>query len=372
MATQGYAAPAVHEVYTQAQALCHQCPDSPYLFAVLFGIWGFHLVRTEYRSAQAHASHLLHVAQRGQEPGQLVEAQGALGLTAFYLGDLVASRAYFAQSVGASKGGAHRGRTPLSSQDPWIAARAWEGQVLWLLGYPEQALQAGHEALTAAEELAHPFSTVFALFSLAMIHHFRGESAACHAQAARQVRVSEEHGFPFWVGSGLMLMGWAMAHQGQAAQGVQHLRDGLALRQAMGTASSWPYAAALLAEGYGRLGQGQEGLARLTAALEAGATTGEQWCEAELYRWQGVLRLAHGQDPQEGEACVQQARAVASQQQAKSLELRAALSLSHLWQQQGKRAEASALLAPLYGWFTEGFDTADLREAKALLEVFGA
>jgi len=372
MATQGYAAPAVHEVYAQAQALCHQCPDSPYLFAVLFGVWGFHLVRTEYRSAQAHASQLLHVAQRGLEPGQLVEAQGALGITAFYLGNLVASRAYFAQSVGASEGGAHRGRAPLSSQDPWIAARAWEGQVLWLLGYPEQALQAGSEALTAAEELAHPFSTVFALFNLGMIHHFRGESTACYAQAARQVRVSEEQGFPFWVGSGLMLMGWAMAHQGQAAQGVQHLRDGLALRQAMGTASSWPYAAALLAEGYGRLGQGQEGLAMLTAALEAVATTGEQWCEAELYRCQGVLRLAHGQDPQEGEACIQQARAVACQQQAKSLELRAALSLSRLWQQQGKHAEASALLAPLYDWFTEGFDTADLREAKALLEARGA
>src|SRR6266446_2301419 len=329
MATQGYGAPAVHAAYAQAQALCYQCPDAPERFAVLFGVWGFHLVRAEYRSAQAHATQLLHVAEEGHEPEQLGEAQGALGVTAFYLGDLVAARAHLAQSVGTSQAAAPRKRGLLSSQDSWVAARAWEGQVLWLLGYPEQALQAGREALAAAEALAHPFSMAFALFSLALLHHFRRESAACHVQAARQVSLSEAQGFPFWIGSGLMLLGWAVAHQGQAAQGVQHLCDGFARRQALGIASSWLYAAALLTEGYERVGQGHEGVARLTAALEVGATTGERWCEAELYRWQGVLRLAHGQDAQEAEAWMQQACAVARQQQAKSLELRAALSLSH-------------------------------------------
>ena len=368
MATEGYAAPGVQDVCAQAQALCHQCPDSPYLFPVLFGVWGFRLVRAEYCSAEALAHDLLQIAQRGQEPRQLVEAHGALGVTAFHLGDLVASRAHLAQSVGMYDAAHHQGYATLYSQDPWVGTRSWEGRALWLLGYPEQALRAGREALAYAEEIAHPFSTAFALFSLAMIHHFRRESTACHAQATRQVQLSEAQGFPFWAGTGTILVGWAVADQGQAAQGSQHLRDGLARRQAMGTVGSRPYFTALLAEVCGQGGHVQEGLDMLTAALKVGVTTGERWCEAELSRLQGELLLAHTPDQRAGEACLQQALAIARQQQAKSWELRAGMSLSRLWQRQGKRAAAYDLLAEVYGWFREGVETADLQEAQTLLE----
>jgi predicted ATPase len=374
IATRGYGAPEVHETYAHAQELCRQCPDSPYLFPVLFGVWGFHLVRAEYPSALTLAHQLLQVAQRVQEPGLLVEVHGAMGVTAFYLGDFVTSRAYLRQSVEAYDAAHHRGHAALYGQDPWVASRAWEGQVLWVLGYPEQALQAGREALAYAEEIAHPFSMVFALFNLALIHQFRGESAACHAQATRLVRMSEAQGFPFWARPGKMLVGWAMANQDQTTEGTQHLRDGLAMRQAMGAARPRPYFAALLAEVSGRGGNVQAGLDVVMEALETVATTGERWCEAELYRLQGELLLqapGHGSAAatnRDAEACFQAALALARQQRAKAWELRATLSVSRLWARQGKQADARELLGAMHSaWPEAGTQTVEWQAASQLL-----
>ena len=183
--------------------------------------------------------------------------------------------------------------------------------------------------------------------------------------------LSTEQGFPYWLAVGTIWRGWALAVQGQAEEGIAQIRQGLTAFRATGSEFLRPYFLTLLAEAYAQRGQAEEGLAVVSEALETVATTGERFYEAELHRLQGELSLQVPTPPAEAEACLQQALAVARRQQAKSLELRAAMSLARLWQRQGKRDAARALLAPIYGWFTEGFDTADLQEARGLLDALG-
>jgi predicted ATPase len=238
------------------------------------------------------------------------------------------------------------------------------------MGYADQALERIREALTLAHKLAHPFSLAFALFQAALLHYHRREGQAAQAQAEAVIALCIEHGFPLWVAGGRILRGWALAEQGEIEEGVTQLRQGLAAWRAVGTEVGRPYWLAMLAEAYGEGGQAAEGLSVLAEALATVDKSGERRWKAELYRLKGAVLLTRSAEKHtEAETCFRQALDIAHQQQAKSLELRAATSLSRLWQQQGKRTEARALLAPIYGWFTEGFDTIDLQEAKALLDA---
>jgi predicted ATPase len=203
-----------------------------------------------------------------------------------------------------------------------------------------------------------------------MLHQSRREPQAVHERAEACVVLANEQGFADWLAQATIMQGWALSAQGQGTEGTAQMRQGLAA-WASGSERQRPYHLALLAEAYGSMGQPAEGLSLLAEALATVDRTGARVWEAELHRLQGELLLAQAcerQQMQEAEACFHQALAEARRQQAKSLELRAALSLSRLWQQQGKRADARELLAPIYSWFTEGFDTPDLQEAKALLE----
>jgi predicted ATPase len=186
--------------------------------------------------------------------------------------------------------------------------------------------------------------------------------------------LATEQGFPQWLAAGTFFRGWALAAQGQAEAGIAQLCQGLAAWRATGAEIGRPRWLTMLAEAYGSVGQTEAGLTVLAEALALVGTTGQRVYEADLHRLQGELVLLHaGADGgAEAEPCFQQALAVAGRQQAKSLELRAAINLARLWQQQGKQVEARDLLAPIYGWFTEGFDTADLQEAKTLLEELGS
>jgi predicted ATPase len=184
--------------------------------------------------------------------------------------------------------------------------------------------------------------------------------------------IATEQGFPVQLANATTLQGWALAACGRGAEGITQLQQGLAASQALGAVRDRPYHLALFAEVSAQAGQTTAGLEALAEALMTLPTSGARWWEAELYRLRGALLWQHAvAQPEAAEACFQQALTVARRQQAKSLELRAAMSLSRLWQQQGKHAEAYELLAPVYGWFTEGFDTPDLQEAKALLEELG-
>jgi predicted ATPase len=253
--------------------------------------------------------------------------------------------------------------------DPGVAGRTYTAMLLWLRGYPAQALVRLHEALALAHELSHPYSLAFARFWAAWVSQVRRDVPAVHEHAEVAVALSTEQGFPLWTATGMSLRGWALAMQGQGEAGLAQVRQGIAVWRATGAELFVPCFCTWLAEVADRLGHPEEGLQALTEAYTLVEQHEERYWEAEVCRLRGVLLLRQPvPQPEEAEAWLQQALDVARRQQAKSLELRAAMSLSRLWQRQGKRDEARELLAPIYGWFTEGFDTADLQEAKALLD----
>ena len=365
MHIKGYATPDVKAVYSRALALCRQVGETPQLFEVLMGLWQFYLVRAQHQTARELGERLLSLAQHVGDPVLIVQAHRALGETFQNLGELVLAQEHLA-----------RGSTLYDPQhpshafaEPGVFCLAFVAWVLWPLGYPEQALQRSQAALTLARELSHPPSLAAALFVAAILHQTRRERHLARDRAEAAIALAREQGLPHWVAYGTIVRGWALTMQGQYEEGMAQIQQGLVAQQAVGAAIARPLFLALLTEAHAAAGQAEAGLGVLAEALALVDHTGEHHWEAEIYRLKGELLLQQTMpDKAQAETCLQQALAVARHQQAKSLELRAAMSLARLWQQQGKCAEAHALLAPVYGWFTEGFDTADLQEAKALLE----
>jgi len=243
---------------------------------------------------------------------------------------------------------------------------------LWCLGYPAQAVWRSQEALALAQELAHPYSLTVTRYWMARLHFLRREVPAVQEQADALLTLATAHGFPSFVAHGTCWHGWALAVRDQGETGMAQIHQGMAAVLATGETVSQPLHLVLLVEAVGRTGQVEEGLRLLAEAMAAFEASGRGDLLAETYRLPGELLLRQtAPDAIQAEACFQQALAIARRQHAKSWELRAATSLSRLWQQQGKRAAARELLAPIYGWFTEGFDTADLQEAKVLLAELG-
>jgi len=372
MIIKGWAAPEVARVYNQARALCQQVGDTPQLFPVLWGLWLFYIGRGEVQAARELGEQLLTLAQRVHDPALLVEAYHALGPTLFWLGELSAAHAYLVQGITHYDAQQHRSSLLYGGHDPGCCCRLYGALTLGVLGYPDQARQQSQEGLRLARELAHPFSLANTLHFAALLHQFHREGQATHEDAEASLRLATEHDIAPWVAGAKILRGWVLALRGQSDTGLAQMREGLAAWEAMGLELYRTYQLVLLAEVYGKAGQADEGLRVLGQARTAVHNTEGRFYEAELSRLQGELTLARSAGQQaEAEVCFQHALAVARRQEAKSLELRAAMSLCRLWQQQGKRAEAYELLASIYGWFTEGFDTADLQEAKALLEALG-
>jgi class 3 adenylate cyclase/predicted ATPase len=358
--TKGYAAPETERAYTRARELCQQVGDTPQLVAVLRGLGEFYRLRGELQTARELEEQCLSLAQRQQDPVLLLRAHGALAMTLLWLGELTSARAHLEQG---------RTRDDLQPYHYRSSDLRQGALILWLLGYPDQALARINDALTRAQELAHAHDLAFTLCYAAQLHQLRREGPLTLELAEAAITLSIEHGFALYVARGAPLRGWALAEQGQGEAGMAQIYQGLTAWRATGAEVQRPYWLALLAEACGTLGQPEAGLTALAEALTLADKTRERWYEPELYRLKGALLLQqtsanHG----EAAACFHQALDVARAQQAKSLELRAAMSLSRLWQQQGKPDEARELLRPIYGWFTEGFGSADLQEAKALLD----
>jgi TOMM system kinase/cyclase fusion protein len=369
MATQGYAAPEVEKAYARARELCQQVGQTPQLFRVRFGLWLFYAVRGEYKTAHELAEQLLTLAQSMQDPASLLEAHWALTATLTWLGELVLALQHAEQGIALYEPQHHHAHAFLYGLDPGVVCLSYAAYVSWFLGYPDRALARIHAALSLAQELAHPLSLTSALNFAAWLHHYRREVQAVKERAEELLALSTEQGFTLWVASATIMRGWVLVEQGQGEEGMAQMRRGLTDWQASGAALTRPYFLSLLAEVYGNAGRAEEGLRVLAEALEVVHKTEQRIGEAELYRLKGELLLMQATaDEHQADGCFHRALDIARQQQAKSWELRAAMSLSRLWQQQDKRAEAYDLLAPIYGWFTEGFDTADLQEAKALLE----
>jgi predicted ATPase len=370
MATKGYAASEVELAYARARALCRQVGETPQLSQALWGLWYFYLVRAEFQAARELGEQLLHVAQRVHAPALLLLAHRVLGQTLAFLGEFSPAHAHLAREMTLYDLEQHGAFASLYGQDQGVICRSWEALTLWSLGYPDQALRRSREALTLAQELGHPFSLAYAMCFAGMLDQRCRDVPAAQERTTVAITLCTEQGFALYLARGIILQGWARAEQGQGVAGLAQMCQGLVAYQATGAAVFRPYYLAFLAEAYGKVGQAGEGLTLLDEALAVVHKTGERFYEAELYRLKGELLLVRSaENDGEAEACFQQALLVARHQQAKSAELRAAMSLSRLWQHQGKRAAAYQLLAPIYDWFTEGFDTSDLQEAKALLEA---
>ena len=298
-------------------------------------------------------------------PALAVVAHYTMGATWLWLGELPAARSHL--EAGIAHYTPDQGRTPVFriGLDLGVGGRVCAALALWLLGFPEQALARVLDALALAHELSHPYSLAFAQCFTAVVSQYRRDVPSVEEHAEATVALTTAQGFPAWAAWGMSLRGWSLAQQGQGEEGVALVREGIAAWRATGGSGVGSYLCTLLADVCAHLGHTEDGLQALAEAHTLVEQHEERWWEAEIYRLRGVLLLKHPTPPQaEAGACFQQALDVARRQQAKSLELRAAMSLARLWQQQGKRQEARDLLAPIYGWFTEGFDTADLQEAR--------
>jgi predicted ATPase len=309
-----------------------------------------------------------------------------MGFFLLWPGEWATARECFERAMTFYDSRQYRSYVALYEADLGAWALSEVAEALWCLGYPDQALRKSREALTLAQEITHPYSLGWTLCCIAWLHQYLREPQETQTWAEAGLALSNEHGFPSWLGYGAVMQGWALAMQGQGEAGIAQMREGIAIWRATGAEMARSHHLALLAEAYGKVGQNEEGLRVLAEALDFVYKTGERVYEAELYRLYGELLLSRGEREKgrvgeqishsstppfpysSPEECFHKAIDVARHQQAKSLELRTVMSLSRLWQRQGKKDEARQMLADIYGWFTEGFDTKDLREAKQLLE----
>jgi class 3 adenylate cyclase/DNA-binding winged helix-turn-helix (wHTH) protein/predicted ATPase len=373
-AANSYGDAEVVQVYTRARQLCHQIGDAPQLFPVLLGLSIYFVVRAELHTARELGEQLLSLAQRAQDPVRLVEAHYSLGVTFFWLGDFVLAREHLERGSASYDPAQHPEHLALYGQDGGPVCLCRLAFVLWTLGYPEQALSRAHEALEIAQSLSHPFSLAYVLTWIAILYVHCQTLQEAQQWVHTAMTFSTEQGFPFWSTQWMVLQGWVLAEQGRVEEGIAQMQQGLREMQAVGTHILHAYYLGLLASTHGKVGQPEVGLALLEDALAKVNANDERWPEAELHRLRGELLLQESfpNQAQKAEACFLQAFNVAQRQYAKSPALRAAMSLSRLWQQQGKQTQARELLSEVYEWFTEGFDTADLQDAKQLLMALQA
>jgi predicted ATPase len=386
LTTKGYGAPEVGRVYTRARELCQQVGETPQLFPILWALGAFYMSRLENETARTVAEQFLELAERLEDPTFLLWAHYTIGWTFYCPGQLSQAREHYEQAIALYDPNQHRATALVYGQDPGVASRCMAAWTLWLLGYPDQAYKRTQEALTLAQEGDHPYSVVFALESSAWDAYNRGEVQALRERSDATIASGSEYGFAFQVAWGTIMQGTALVEQGDGEKGLAQIRRGLTDMREGGTRIAWTRWLAFLVEACWKEGCTEEGFKVLAEALEIGADTGEAFFEADLYRLKGELMLQQFQvsgftfqvenssesrvrSPEaEAEECFWKAIEIARKQQAKSLELRAMMSLSRLWRQQGKTTEAHRMLSEIYNWFTEGFDTKDLQEAKTLLE----
>jgi predicted ATPase/DNA-binding SARP family transcriptional activator/pimeloyl-ACP methyl ester carboxylesterase len=378
IAARGYAVPEVKQAYSRARELVQHGKESPQLFRALFGLWVYYLVRAELPTARALGEQVLTLAQHLQEPALLLEAHQALGMTLFHLGEFALARAHLEQGREIYDPKLHSGLAFLSVADPGVTCSAYLARTLWQLGYPEQALRVSHEALNLAQKLAHPYSLAAAHVYIARVYQCRQEARVTQEQAEAAITLSIEQGFPHYSAMGKVLAGWAVARQGNGDQGITLIRDGLTTGRNIQTQVARTHFLAMLAEALGQVGQIEEGLNVLAEALAGIDNSEERQWEAELYRLKGDLLLkkqivtAQPDETLSPEDYFLKAIEIARRQQAKLLELRATISLGRLWRELGREAEARQMLEEIYGWFSEGFETIDLQEARTLLEELGS
>ncbi|QUN32146.1 AAA family ATPase (plasmid) [Cupriavidus sp. KK10] len=372
IAARGYASSEVEANYARALTLCEHGGETPQLFQVKLGLRTFFSLRAQHHTAYELGEALLELAENAQDPVLLEHAHIALGGSSLFLGKFHQARAHLERGLAHYDPERRQAHDALYEMDHGVRGLCLLGWVLWLQGFPAQASKAAQEALALARRLSHPFSLALGLAFAAELHQLRHETQLARECADATITLSTEQGFPFWLAWGTILRGWALAEQGSSEEGIAQIREGLAAYQATGAELGRPYFLALLAQTYQNAGQAQAGLDVLADALATVGNTGERFFEAELHRLQAELLLHRpdgAADPEAAAACFHRSIAIGRQQGAKSLELRAALGLARLWQDQDNAEVARQMLAGLHESFTEGFDTAEWQQARALLDA---
>jgi len=378
----GYTAVDVEKTVTRSWELCQQVGETPQLFPVLWRLLLFYMNRGELQTTLELSNQMLRLAQSVQDQYLLSVAHMSLGKTLYLLGELTSARPHLEQGITLYDPQTHP-RPTVNTADPRMDCNSYLACTMWHLGYPEQALKRSQEAVALATELSHPFSLAYALGLAAWFHVCRRDGQLARDRAEAEIALSTEQGFPYWLSLGTMMRGWALAEQGQIKEGIAQMHQSQPVQKVY---------LAPLTEIYGKVGQVEAGLSLMIELLAYVDKTGTRVNEAELYRLKGELTLQEANQKSKGksqkskietspqpltpstqakaeaEACFQKAIEISRKQQAKSLELRATTSLARLWQQQDKQKEAHDMLAEIYNWFTEGFDTKDLQEAKELIE----
>jgi class 3 adenylate cyclase/predicted ATPase len=369
IAVRGYGAPEVQAAYTRARELCERLGDPPELFPATFGLWLMYFVRGELRTAYELAEQLLRRAQSAHDPAQLTHGHAALGNILYFMGEFLSAKERLENAIIL-----YDPERPLALRnagfDHVVFCLSYAAWTLWQLGYPDQALSRGNEALALAQRLSHPYSLAIAgFYFFGVLRQIRREAGAAQENAESGIALAAEHGLTDILAYATILRGWAMAKQGRNEEGIVLIQEGLAGTRAKGLETGRPYWLGLLAEACGETGRLDDGLNALTEALAAADAHEDRHYEAEIHRLKGELLLKrNNSNTSEAQSCFERAIEIARHQSAKSLELRATISIARLLNKQGKRDEARAMLSEIYGWFTEGFDTADLKDAKALLE----
>jgi class 3 adenylate cyclase/predicted ATPase len=369
IATRGFGAAVVERTYARAKELAGQTGQSDLLFHATWGQWVHYNQVVDLDTAQELVVHLFHFADQLGDEGLLLEAHHSGWTTEFTRGDAAVAEEHFKKGLEIYIPEVHHAHIRLQGHDPGVCAWGTGAINLWLLGYPDKARQRAIRGFALGQELKHPFSSAFGIWGILVTYHFRGERAEAVERAQESLPFLREHGFPPFIAQTMLVQGSMLVREGKGTEGMAQIREAQNLVESTGALILWPWVLSEFLEACLATGATEEGLQAIEREKEVHTLTGQRWLEPELRRLYGELLVAHNPNRiQEAEAEFKLAIEIAQRQSAKSLELRAVMSLARLWQKQGKISEALHRLRETYNWFTEGFDTADLKEAKALLE----
>ncbi len=375
IATKGAGTPEVEEAYAAARRLCRDVDDPTVLTPVRYSLWNFAITRGHIRDAVELAVEIDALVQRGADPAMRLQALNSLAVTHLFAGELTAAQVDIDQGLELYEPTIHH-RFASYFEDPGVLCHVYAAFGAWLLGYPTRARQQADEALRLADKLAPPGGICQTLWPVGVVYQLCGDVARVHDLSVQLLRASTTLGLPVWQAGARILDGWASARRGELEGVVAQIRDSLAALAALGTDVMRPYQQALQAEVSAMLGDTADAVDSVTSALDGVARSGERWYEAELVRLRAELTLQVAQASPtarrkrleiEAEKQLGEAIDIARRQQARSFELRAATSLARLHLERGRPEPGRAVLAEIYGWFTEGHDTANLRAARGLL-----
>jgi predicted ATPase len=376
----GYAAPETKAAAERARALIDQAEllgetteDPLLLFSVLYSFWVHSYVAFNGNMMCELAIDFLSLAEKQSSTDALMVGHRLMGISLMTTGDILGGLPHFNRAITLYEPAKHRSLAGRFAVDAAVSSLCFKSWALWLLGYPDAALASATDALRDGREIAQAPTLMYALFYVMLPRIWCGDQANAKAHANELVVLADEKGTAFWKADGIRAQGYVLADAGKAADAIQTITSALVEWRATGSTLRVPTDLSYLADAQSTLRQFEQARRHIGEAIKTVETTDERWYEAEISRLAGEIEVKSSEaNVVAAERYFERALAVARQQQAKSWELRAAMSLARLWRDQGEVQRARELLAPVYGWFTEGFDTRDLKDAKALLEQLAA